>query len=80
MVGRKRYELTPGWLVGLSGSYRVVDGDGYAPFVLLGLAAGVSSVTAERGDEGAECATLGPQLIHKEHGNGQEEDREEEDP
>ncbi|MBW2458412.1 MAG: hypothetical protein JRI68_28175 [Deltaproteobacteria bacterium] len=52
-VGRQRYKFTPGWMVGLSGSYRVLDGDGYAPFVLVGLAAGASSVGAERGDEDA---------------------------
>jgi hypothetical protein len=52
-VGDERYELTPGWLVALSGSYRVVDGYGYAPFVLLGLTASASSVGAERGDDEA---------------------------
>lgn len=52
-VGSERYELTPGWLASLSGSYRVLDGDGYAPFVLVGLAVGASSVVAERGEEDA---------------------------
>ncbi len=52
-VGKERYELSPGWLAALSGSYRVLDGDRYAPFLVVGLAAAVSSVGAQRGEEEA---------------------------
>jgi len=35
-VGRERYAFGPGWSAGISTSYRVLDGRGWKPFVLLG--------------------------------------------
>ena len=35
-VDRERYALGPGWSAGISTSYRVLDGRGWKPFVLLG--------------------------------------------
>ena len=45
-VSGDRYDLEPGWLVTAGGSFRVLDGQEWLPFLLLSAASTVSSATA----------------------------------
>lgn len=45
-IAGDRYELDPGWLATLGGSFRILEGAGPEPFLLAALAASVSSAQA----------------------------------
>jgi hypothetical protein len=46
-VARVHHEMSPGWLATLSGSWRVVNGVGSAPFVLLSATLGAAGARTE---------------------------------
>ncbi len=46
-VEGEHYELLPGFLVSFGGSFRITDGQGYAPFVLVGMTGAASTGLAE---------------------------------
>ncbi len=50
-MGEERYDLRPGWLAVVAGSFRVLDGRELRPFILLGLAGAVGGTQTERADE-----------------------------
>ena len=53
------HDLEPGWLASLAASYRVLDPDGFVPFVIAGASFGMSRVTTrEEGVAGAESVGL----------------------
>lgn len=47
-IGEDRYELDPGWMASLGGSVRVLDDEGFVPFLVIGISGAVSSAGTER--------------------------------
>jgi len=61
-VGAERHQLEPGWLAMVAGSFRILDGTGYKPFLVTGLSLAAGSALAERGAEHAQLTTFDVRL------------------
>ena len=61
-VAEDRYELGPGWLASAGASFRILEGTGIEPFLLVSLGLGAGMARAERDDEEAWFTALDARL------------------